>query len=131
MGAHFLFYVVQRVISSSPTSIAPSASATSVLSAAAAAATSAITAPAPAALLARSGDVHGQISTLKFLPVKQFNRFLRFLVGTHFDKAKSPAFAGELVLHHVHRNHSPGLRKKVLQLVFHNRKREISDKQLG
>jgi hypothetical protein len=60
--------------------------------------------------------------------VKQLNGLLRFLVRTHFDEAKSPAFAGELVLHHGHRNHSSRLRKEVLQLVFKNRKREISDK---
>src|SRR5205814_9530620 len=88
-------------------------------------------AAAAAALLARSGYIHRQISALKFLPMKQLNGFLRFLLRTHFDKAKSPAFAGNFILHHVHRNHSPCLRKEVLQLVFKNRKREISDKQLG
>ena len=110
----------QRADSSRPTSVAPSATATAVPSAS-----------ASAALLARPGNVHGQISSLKFLPVKHLNGFLCFLVRTHFDKAKSPAFAGNFILHHVHRNHSPCLRKEVLQLVFKNRKREISDKQLG
>src|SRR6266568_2488197 len=117
----------QRAISSSPASIAPAPSSPASLSPpSASAAITAVT-----ALLARSGDIHGQISSLKFLPVKQFNGFLRFLVGTHFDKAESPAFAGKFVLHHVHRNYSPCLRKEVLQLVFKNRKREISDKQFG
>jgi hypothetical protein len=132
MGSRFLLYFIQRANSSGPTSIAPSASAsaTAVPSAPASSASSSITA-AGAALLARSGYIHGQISSLKFLPVKHLDGFLRFLVRTHFDKAKSPAFAGNFVLHHVHRNHSPCLRKEVLQLVFKNRKREISDKQLG
>src|SRR5437870_3428750 len=89
----------QCATSSRPTSIAPAAAATTLpSSSSSSSSSSAIT--AAAALLARSGHIHGQISTLKFLPVKQLNGFLRFLVRTHFDEAKSPAFAGELILHH-------------------------------
>src|SRR5947207_14638927 len=102
MGSHFLFCFFQRVIDSSSTSVASSASApaAAIPTSASAPASTAITTTAAAALLAGSGDIHGQISTLKFLPVKHLNGFLCFLVGTHFDKAKSPAFAGELILHH-------------------------------
>src|SRR3989442_1111428 len=131
MGSRFLLYIFQRANRSRPTSIAPTASApATAFPPASSSAAAAITA-APAALLARSGHIHRQISALKFLPMKHLDGFLCFLVRIHFDKAKSPAFAGNFILHHVHRNHSPCLRKEVLQLVFKNRKREISDKQLG
>jgi len=53
---------------------------------------------------------------------------LRFLVGIHFDKAKSTAFARGSILHHIHGNDSPRLRKEILKLVLKNRKRKISDK---
>ena len=113
-----------------PASIAASPSASAAISTSASASASAAK-TASATLLTGSGDVHIQISPLKLLAIKHLDGFLRFLVGTHFDKAESPAFAGKFVLHHVHRNHSPCLRKEVLQLVFKNRKREISDKQFG
>ena len=126
LASSYIFLAGNR---SRPTSIAPSAAAAA--STFPPASSAAAIAAAAAALLARSGYIHRQISALKFLPMKQLNGFLRFLLRTHFDKAKSPAFAGNFILHHVHRNHSPCLRKEVLQLVFKNRKREISDKQLG
>ena len=109
---------VQLSILSNGTSVA---SATTVSSAAAAAA-AAITAAAAAAFLSRSGHIHDQISALKFLAIEHFNRFVRFRVRTHLDKAKSPAFAGRSILQHIHRYHRPRLRKEVLKLVFKNRK---------
>jgi hypothetical protein len=132
LASSYIFF--QGANSSRPASIATStsASATAVPSASASASSAAspIT-TAGTALFARSGYIHGEISSLKFLPVKHLDGFLCFLVRTHFDEAKSPAFTGNFILHYVHRNHSPRLRKEVLQLVFENRKREISDKQLG
>jgi len=71
-----------------------------------------------------------QISALKFFAVKHLYGLLRFLVGVHFDNAKSTAFSRGPILHHIHGNDSARLRKEVLKLVLKNRKREISDKQL-
>jgi len=131
LASCYIFLPAIRSTAASVAAAATTTTTTSVPAATASSSTTAITAATAAAFLTRSGYVHGQISTLKFLPVEQFNGFLGFLVGTHFDKAKAPAFAGKLILHDGHRNHSPCLREEVLQLVFNNRKREIPDKQLG
>ncbi|SRR6266404_422357 len=104
-----------------PASIAASPSASAAISTSASASASAAK-TASATLLTGSGDVHIQISPLKLLAIKHLDGFLRFLVGTHFNERKSPAFAGHSILDHVDRHNITRLRKEILQFIFQERK---------
>src|SRR2546427_10006649 len=117
MRSPFLFLWFSARGCSRPSSIATS-STTTVFTPSAPSAPSSKT--ATTALLARSGQIHRQISSLKLLPVKRLDGFVCFLVRTQFDEGKSPAFASHSILHHIHRNNSPRLRKEVLKLVLKN-----------
>ena len=102
-----------------PASIAAAPSASAAISTAASASASASAAKtASATLLTGSGDVHIQISPLKLLAIKHLDGFLRFLVGTHFNEGKSPAFTGHSILDHVDRHNITSLCKEILQFIF-------------
>ena len=103
---------------------ATAAAATATVSPPAAAAPTAsiptTAATATTALFARSGHIHREISSLKFLSVKHLNGFVCFFVRAHFDEAKSSSFTRHSILHHINGNHSPRLSKEFLKLVFKN-----------
>jgi hypothetical protein len=110
-------------IATTSAATAATTTTTAVSSPAAAATTAAIPAAATAAtaaLFARPGHIHREISSLKFLSVKHLNGFVCFFVRAHFDEAKPSSFTRHSILHHINGNHSPRLSKEFLKLIFKN-----------
>src|SRR6185295_17044595 len=112
----FQFDLDQLALSSSCI-VSPARSLMSASSSITTTATAATTA-ATAAFFPRSGHIHREISSLKFLSVKHLNGFVCFFVRAHFDEAKSSSFTRHSILHHINGNHSSRLRKEFLKLVF-------------
>jgi hypothetical protein len=115
-------------VSTSASSTAAFATPCSTSSTAAILATSTTAAtPAIATLLARTGFIDGQRTTLKGFAVKHFDGVLRFLGRRHGDKGEAARTARHAVLHERDFGDGARLREQFLQIDFERFEREIPD----
>ncbi len=105
-----------------PTVSAAAATATSTESAA-------TTTTTGGALFTRTGNVHGQCTTTKVLPVEKIHGLLRLVRRAEFNEGKSPGLASELVEHEVNtRNHSSSA-EVILDVAVHGLVRQIAHEE--
>src|SRR5207248_2461226 len=94
--------------------IAPAAAAFTAAIAPAAATTTTATFTARgtiAGLFARTGDIDGELTSLKILAVEHLDSFIGFFGRGQFNESKPAGFAGEFVQHQVDGGDDTGLGK--------------------
>ena len=96
--------------------------------AAASTAVTTTTAAAARAFLARTSFVDRQCSPLEILLVKHRDRLGGVLLRAHLDEGKPARTPRRAVLHDIHRNYRPCLRKVVLQVIFRYCEGQVPDK---
>ena len=78
-------------------------------------------------ILARAGNIHGDLAALKILVVEHFNRLLRLFRRGEFDERKAAGTAGHLVHHQVARCDCARLGEVILEVIFARLKGQVAD----
>ena len=81
---------------------------------------------ATGAILAGSGLVDGQVTTLEILPLKSANGCLPFLGTAHGDKGESTGSTGFAVGHKTYLGGLAELTEEFAQIILGSVKREVS-----
>ncbi len=109
--------------------VSAAAAATAATAAASTESAAATTTTTGGALFTRTGNVHGQCTTTKVLPVEKIHGLLRLVRRAEFNEGKSPGLASELVEHEVNtRNHSSSA-EVILDVAVHGLVRQIAHEE--
>lgn len=80
--------------------------------------TAAATAKAASTGLLRTGFINGQIATIDVLAIQGGDSCLRFLVGTHFNKAEALGAAGFPIHDHLGRCHGSEIAEQLFKTAL-------------